>query len=187
MSSKVSICSGASLLVGGPPISDINDNTTSARLTFNLFENIQNDLLRMHPWNFATKRVTLSPLTSSPPYGYAYEFNTPSDMLRLIRVDLPNMCKDFRLEGGRILANTNTLNLCYVFKNEDISTWPSDFISAVMYELASQIAYPIAKSDTLRNTLEQKAQFKLMLAKFNNSQENPNSRIKHNPLMQARY
>jgi len=187
MASKVSICSGASLLVGAAPFSDMSDSTTSARLTLNLFDDVQDDLLRAHPWSFATKRVKLSPLASKPAYGFKYEFNTPSDMIRLLSIDNFYVGQNFKLEGGRILANVSALDLCYVFRNTDISTWPSDFVNAVKYELASQIAYPIAKSDTLRQTLEQKAQYKLMVAKANNAMETPSQHFKINPLLQARY
>lgn len=187
MSSKISICSGASLLVGAAPISDSNDSTTPARLTINLFDDVQDDLLRAHPWSFATKRVKLSPLVSTPPYGYKYEFNKPPDMLRLLSIDSLYAGRDFKLEGGKILANVSALDMCYVFRNNDVGTWPPDFVNAVKYELASQIAYPIAKSDTLRQTLEQKAQYKLMIAKANNAMETPSQRFKGNPLLQARY
>lgn len=187
MASKVSICSGASLLVGAAPFSDMSDGTTSARLALNLFDDVQDDLLRAHPWSFATKRVKLSPLASKPAYGFKYEFNTPSDMIRLLSIDSFYVGQNFKLEGGRILANVSALDLCYVFRNTDVSTWPSDFVNAVKYELASQIAYPIAKSDTLRQTLEQKAQYKLMVAKANNAMETPSQHFKINPLLQARY
>jgi len=187
MSSKTSICSGAALLVGAAPFSDFHENTTAARLTLNLFDDVQDDLLRAHPWKFAIKRAKLSPLASKPAYEYQYEFITPSDMLRLLRVDEPYFGADFTLEQGRILANVNTLSIMYVFRNSDVSTWPSDFVSAVKFELAAQIAYPIAKSDTLRQTLEQKAQYKLMLAKHNNAMETPQQRITSNPLMSARF
>lgn len=187
MSSKVSICSGASLLVGAAPLSDINDNSTPARLTLNLFDDVQDELLRAHPWGFATKRVKLSPLVSKPAYGFKYEFNIPSDMIRLLRIDSFYTGQDFKLEGNKILANVSALDLCYVFRNTDIETWPPDFVNAVKYELASQIAYPIAKSDTLRQTLEQKAQYKLMVAKANNAMETPSQHFKNNPLLQARF
>lgn len=187
MSSKISICSGASLLVGAAPISDSNDNTIPARLTLNLFDDAQDELLRAYPWSFATKRVKLSPLSSKPPYGFKYEFKTPSDMLRLLSIDSLYVGLDFKLEGGKILANVSALDICYVFRNNDVGTWPPDFVNALKYELAAQIAYPIAKSDALRQTLEQKAQYKLMVAKANNAMETPSQRFKSNPLLQARF
>lgn len=187
MATKISICSNAALLVGAAPIANPTDNTTAARLTFNLYDHVRDDLLRAHPWNFATKRVKLSPLTSQPAYGYLYEYNLPADCLRVLGIDYPLVSSDFRIEGGRVLANTNSLNLRYVFKNEDVATWSPDFVAVVTYTLASLIAYPIAKSDSLRQTLEQKVLFKTQIAKANNGLENPSQRLISNPLMQARY
>lgn len=187
MTTKVKICSNAALLVGCTPIADLTEDSTQARLILNLFDNVRDDLLRAHPWNFAIKRVTLSPLTTKPNHGFNYEFNAPSDNLRLLGVDSLHIGLGFQFEGRKILSNANTINLRYVFRNEDVSTWSPDFISAVQYELASQIAYPIAKSDSLRQTLEQKAQYKLVIAKSNNAMENPSQRIQSNPLLAARY
>lgn len=187
MAAKIKICSDAALLVGSKAISDETDNTTQALLTLNLFDDIRDNLLRSHPWAFATMRVKLSPLTKAPPYGYKYEFIVPADLLRLISIDTPQIGLDFRFEGRAILANVNSLNLRYIFRNDDVSSWPPDFISAVKYELATQIAYPITKSEALRQALEQKAQYALIVAKSNNSLENPSQRMPKDPLMQARY
>lgn len=187
MVTKVKICSDAALLVGSTPIADLSDNTTPARLTFNLFDDVRDYLLRSHPWNFATKRVKLSPLVSKPAYGFKYEFNTPSDLIRLISIDSLTIGVDFKLEDCHILANVNSLNLRYIYRNDDVSTWPADFIAAVKYELASQLAFPIGKSDSLRASLEQKAQFSLVVARSNNGLENPSQRLTSNPLLNARY
>ncbi|WP_294609746.1 hypothetical protein [uncultured Gilliamella sp.] len=187
MTTKIKICSDAALLVGCAPIADFSDDNTQARLVYNLFEDVKDSLLRSHPWNFAIKRTKLSPLADVPAYGYKYKFNTPSDLIRLLSIDSPAIGLDFKLEGSHILTNINSLNLRYVFRNDDISTWPSDFISAVKYELASQIAFPITKSDSIKQSLEQKAQYKLTIAKLANSLENPSQRLVSNPLLYARY
>lgn len=187
MVTKVTICSDAALLVGSPPISDLTDDTTEARLTSNLFEMVRDELLRYHPWSFAVKRVELSPISTPPPYGFKYIFNCPFDMLRLLSIDSTEICTDFALENRKILTNISSVKLRYVYRNEDAASWAPDFVSIVTYELASQIAYPIAKSDALRQTLAQQAQYKLMLAKANNGMELPSQEIHGNILLAARY
>lgn len=187
MPTKVTICSDSSLLVGGNPIADLTDDTTEARLTSNLFEMVRDDLLRAHPWTFAIKRVDLSPLSTPPEYGFRYAFNCPSDMLRLLSVDNAQMGIHFVLENRKILADIASIRLRYVYRNEEVAGWAPDFVSTVTYELASQIAYPIAKYDSLRQTLAQQAQYKLMLAKANNGLEIPSQGIQGNPLLDARY
>lgn len=187
MTTKVEICSDAALLVGSPPISDLSTNAPSVILTSNLFDDVRDNLLRAHPWNFSTKRVKLSPLVGKPPYGYLYEFKVPSDLIRLISIDSDHIGLDFRYEGGSILANASSLNLRYIFRNEDASTWPPDFISAVRYELAAQLAFPITKSDSLSQMLAQRAQYALTIAKSNNALENPSQILPRDPLLKARY
>ncbi|MDF7671157.1 hypothetical protein PT276_08135 [Orbaceae bacterium ESL0721] len=186
MATKVGICSNAALLVGDIPIADLTDDTLPARLTLNLFDSVRDALLRAHPWSFAIKRVKLSPLATKPIFGYPFEFNTPSDMLRFVSLDNKHGL-DFKLEGRKILANQPSINIIYVYRNEDVSTWPPDFIETVTYELAAKIAYPIANSDTLRQSLKQEAQYCLAVAKINNAIENPSPRLQTNPLLSARY
>lgn len=187
MSTKIKICSDAALLVGSSPVASITDDTTQARLTLNMFEGVRDEMLRAHPWHFATKRVALSPLVGSPPFGFKFAFNTPADMLKFISVEDPEIGVHFKLESRKILANKNAINIIYIFRNEDISTWPPDFIAAVTYELASRIAYPITKSEAVKQSLEQKAQFKLAIAKINNGQENASLKFRDNPLLWSRY
>lgn len=187
MATEVSICSSAALLVGCSPISDLSDASIEAQLSSNLFELVRDKTLRAHPWAFATKRVKLSSTTSTPIYGFSHEFNTPSDMLRLLSVDSDHIGLNFRLEGRKILANSDTINLRYVFRNTDISSWTSDFIHVVTLELAAQIAYPIHKSDSQRQILTQQAMYAMSLAKAVNAQENPSQRLGNDPLYASRF
>lgn len=186
MATKVTICSNAAILVGSKPIADLTEDTTEAQLTSNLFEIVRDELLRSHPWTFSIKRINLSASITKPAYGFKHEFNCPSDMLKLISVDnIYNI--DFIFENKKILANQSSISIRYLYRNEDISSWAADFISALTYELAAQIAYPIAKSDSLRQTLLQKALYELRIAKSNNGFENPGQGINDNPLLSARY
>lgn len=184
MANKTSICSDAALFLGSSPISDLEENTTQAMIFSNLFDDVVNDLLRVYPWSFALKRVRLSPLTSGPAFGFKYEFNVPSDLIRLMAV-YPKI--PFKLESNKILADINSISVLYVFKNENIDAWSPDFIMAVKYQLASQAAYPITKSDSRVQTLEQLAQRKLAIAKQNNSFENQPQSIDGDFLLSARF
>ena len=64
--SQVSICSNASLMLGGHPINAMDEPTDRARLASNIWPQLRDYVLRAHPWNCAVKRVALPPETTAP-------------------------------------------------------------------------------------------------------------------------
>ena len=59
--SAVSICSNALLLIGDAPIDSFDIPNDRTRLVSNLYASKRDKVLRLHPWNCATKRIILSP------------------------------------------------------------------------------------------------------------------------------
>lgn len=187
MVSKTSICSDASLLIGGTAISDLTHGGDTEQLTSNLYDEILGGLLRSHTWNFAVKRAVLSPLTKKPAFGYAYAYLLPSDFVRLLEVGNAYGDRDYTIESGELLANTPELYIRYVYKADDPNKWTLDFLSLVKYSLAAQIAFPITGSASLKQLLMAEAAELLRRAKSNNGLDIPPTRITSNPLKNARY
>ena len=186
--SSVSICSNALLLLGATPISDFNENTPSARLCSNMYPSVRNFILRAHPWNCATKRVVLAPAAGKPTFGWGNQFPLPGDVLRILSVGSERgWCDEYQVEGNRILANTSTLELRYIWRNEDESTWDATLVHLAEITMAAKIAYGITKSSSLRDSFAQQAEFELRRAKAIDGQENPPDELGGYPSLESRY
>ena len=187
MASSVSICSNALLILGENPINDFKEDSDSARLCSNVYPTVREDLLRKHPWNCAVKRVVLSPSSTAPVFGFAYQFPLPGDLLRVLSVGDESDDIQYQLEGRKVLANINALKLRYIFRNDDESTWDPALVALAEAFMAAKIAYAVTGSASLRDALTQEAAYLLRQAKAIDGQEDPPEELGGYPLLTSRF
>lgn len=145
--SQISICNSALGKVGAERISSIGQSVKSAELLNAIWDQVRDSVLRAHPWNFAIKRVTLAPNSTTPDFGYDFQYDKPNDCLRILDPDPDDV--DFQIEGDQILTDEATLDLRYIWRNEDESEWDSCFAEAFAWRLAREIAYSLTQSAAL--------------------------------------
>ncbi len=187
MATAITICSNALLILGAHPINDFNESTEHARLCANIYPTVRDDLLRAHPWNCAIKRVVLSPSSTTPEFEYSYQFPLPGDLLRVLSVGNPEDNFNYRIEGAKLLANTNTIRLRYVFRNDDVTSWDSAIVSTAEMLMAAKLAYAVTGSAALRDSMTQEAAYKLRQAKAADGQEEPPEELGGYPLIESRF
>lgn len=113
--------------------------------------------LQSHPWNFATRRITLSPLSFvSGRYAYTYAF--PADAIALWAVGVAEQhamlpkAGDFEIEAlanGTQIILTDVPEAVGVFTIlvTDTTRYSPMFTDALSWLLASYLAGPILKGD----------------------------------------
>ena len=142
---QVGICNSALIKVGGSVIQSLTQDTKSAQILNAVYEQIRDEVHRAHKWKFAMKRAILSPLATAPDFEYDFQYTVPLDCLRVVSVDDDQY--DWTREGEYILTNTDTaLEVKYIYRNEDESSWDSSFAEAFAWRLAGEIAYALTQS-----------------------------------------
>lgn len=184
MASDITICSNALLKLGAPGISSFSDQTQAASLCANLWPTVRNAVLREHPWNCAVKRVTLSPDTATPSWGYAYQFTLPSDCLRVLEVQ-DNL--DYRIESGKILTGESAVNLKYIYRNIDCGSYDDLLVDALIQRMAAELAYPVTKSSAQQQAESQKYTAIIQKARSVDASEEPTEDFADYPLITQRY
>jgi hypothetical protein len=177
----LSICNSALQRIGVPRIMAMDENSKEARVCNSEFEGCKKFVLRNYPWGFATQRVNLSPLVETPAFEFSYAFQLPTDYLRV--VELFEYYDKYRCEGGKILANTNTLNLRYV---ANVNLAPHEeplFEDLLAWHLAYTIARYLTESETVRQEALQGYQKALPMAKFVQSTEHSQQQMETDPLI----
>ena len=190
--SAISVCSAALLELGSRPINDFNEATEGARLCANLWPILRDNMLRIHPWNFAKKRVKLSPTTTPPEFGYKYAYSPPSDFLRVLSVNgdpAPGMYwpEGFVFEDGQILTDAPHLLLQYLYRNEEPVNWDSAFTRLMVLTVKKALAYPITRDANVKVDAENEWALALRFAKTTNGIEIPPQEIGGGAFLQARY
>ena len=166
---NVSICNDALGMIGAKSIISLDENTENARRCASLYDITRKALLRLHPWSFAKKRVQLAPISTHPSFGYAHAFPLPNDFMRVYDAGEIN----YEIEGRHILADTNLINLVYVYDNDNEQTWDSLFIECMTLYLVRKLAKPITGSQAEADSGWAQLQSMLKQARAINGQERP--------------
>jgi len=187
MATSVSICSNALLMLGAQSINDLTEDNDRARIASNLYPQVRDELLRKHPWNCCIKRVILAPDAEAPPYDYTYQFTLPSDWMRVMSVGDYGCEDDHRIEGRKILANTNVLKLRYVFANTNEGTWDSALVTVMTMAMCARMAYAITQSASLSQLKNQEYEIALRQARAIDGQDDPPETLGDFRLLSSRY
>jgi len=176
MATEVSICSNALRKLGDDPITSLTEDTERARLCNSFYESSRDSLLRSHPWNFAITRATLAQLSTTPAYGFAYQYALPTDPYCLRVLEMEYQDYIFKIENlatvGRVLlSDESTAKILYVGRITDTTLFDSLFVDTLTAHLSAKLAYPITNSTTLQAQMQQLYQAKLSEARSVDGQE----------------
>lgn len=162
MASVIQVANRALTKLGSARITSIDDDVKAARSVKSCFEDLRDDELRAHRWQFAMKRTTLAALSTAPAFGYEYQYQVPSDFLRLDMVDdrFPSVVMDnyigtealdWILEGNLILTDIEApLKLRYIAQITDPNAWDASFREALACRLAAELAEDLTQSNQKR-------------------------------------
>ena len=164
MSSDTDSANVALRLVGQTPVTSITDGSVTGNVVDDIFTELLDDLLRSHPWNFATKRVQLARLSVAPAFEFDYAYAHPSDWLRTISVhdnDAGHGTVLYRTEqvDGQtaIVSSSDAIYLRYVYRVTDQNLMSADFRRAFQFALARDLAIPLASSNSMQEAYSREA------------------------------
>ena len=149
--SEIDIINRALSKIGDQRITARTDNVNRARIMDGLYEGVRDELLRECPWNFATRRTSLSASGTAPEYQWGTAFPVPADILYMVSTENNSA---YRLEGNEILSNQeNSLKITYVRRVTDPTEFDTGFAELLAvklaYEASSNITADPAKEDRL--------------------------------------
>ena len=172
MASKVSIANLALTILGADRITALEDNNENARRLTAIYDACLEDVLRAHPWNFAIKRQALARLTTTPAFGYDYEFQLPGDCLRPIEAnDGTNIITSYAIEGRKLLTDEDAINIKFISNITDPNQYTAQFIMVLSARLASELAYAITNNKANAELIMSIYMERLQVAKETDAQE----------------
>lgn len=155
-------------------------------------------LLRAYIFNFAKKldQLTADP-SETPAYGFATAYALPNDFIRLLTLgdhtqndDVPASL--YEIVGRYIYtdevddADTDTINIQYVYDNVVVSQWDTLFVNLMRLQLAKDMAYGFTLKPSLVVSVDNElADVKLQAAAIA-GQEKPPRRIQRSRILTAR-
>ena len=143
----VNICSTALNLLGESEISSFSDGSEIAGVCDKLYPGTKNTMLAMYPWSFATKKVQLAQLSSTPINEWQYEYQLPSDLIMSGPQAVYNSAatgagpspSGWGILTGKLQTDETTIVIDYLFSVDEASM-PPYFVQALRYAMAAHLA-----------------------------------------------
>lgn len=188
MRTAVQICSEASIMIGGQPITSFADATTEAATADALYEASVQDLLTRHPWRFATKQAALARNGTAPEARWDAAYDLPEEMLLILTVTVGGSPIEFDRYGSQILCNAGAADevvLDYLYRAAE-AVWPPYFDAAVRFEMASLLALSLANREGVADAMQGRAIKQLSYARNADSQARTTRAMPNDNLIAAR-
>jgi hypothetical protein len=167
--SVVQIVNNALVKIGANAILTLTEDTEAARAANLVYDQIRDACIRDHVWNFAVNRVELAQNSTAPAFGFSYQYNLPSDCLRVLQMD--DMSTLYKIEGGKLLTDDGAAKILYLARVEDVNLFDAMFVEALSARLAAELSVTLSESNTLYSNMMEMYQRKISDARSMDAQE----------------
>jgi hypothetical protein len=174
-STDIEVAQKAMVLIGLEPLTAFTDNTDEALVANTIFEDVVEDCLGQHSWNFATGQKVLARLTNVPVdrWDAAYALPTNPDVVQVQTVTIDDVPQAYDIYERYVYINADVSEevvLNYVFRPET-QYWPPTFTMWVIYRLASVFALSVTRKGDIAQSYTQLAEQQFRRAKARDSQQ----------------
>jgi hypothetical protein len=150
--SETTICNLALAKLGARTIMSLDDQSPEARSCKLHYAETRDEVLRHHRWNFAIARDDLSQLPDVPISGYSFQYQLPTDCLRMLELngfDQQSRPGYWEVEGKRLLTNDETATIKYIRRVTDCNLFDAIFVDALAIKIAAKLCKPLTGSITM--------------------------------------
>lgn len=175
----VEVCNLALAEIGhAKQIESLSEKTKGAEQCERVYQSCVEFVLAEANWPFAVKVTTLGLVQTNPNDFWAYEYRYPSDCVKLIEIgngrsmtkwsafgydynkySLPVVQTPFEMSedasGLLIWTDEAEAVLRYVSNVQVLTRWPNSMIEALVYKVASKIAYPMTGDPNTQRAMNQ--------------------------------
>jgi hypothetical protein len=201
MTSTVDIANYALNSLGANNISSFDENSKPARLINQRFDSVRDSVFRAHPWNCLLRRAELAKESESPAFGYANQFNLPTNpyCLRVLEfsngtLSYPqdNMFNNtggpvFVIEGRKLLSDEGIAKIKYVARVTDPQEYDANLIDTLAAAIAFEVSYAITGSNTVKQMMAAEYSDKLKQAAFVDGTEGAPQRLEASEFIESRF
>jgi hypothetical protein len=198
MANEVAIANRALTKIGDARITSLADNVESARVISSSWDAVLDNELRLRNWNFSIARTSLPLLVDSPAWGFSYQYQMPSDCLRIIQVGeyYPGLSLTnyraapdelYQIEGGKILSDLGApLKIKYVARIENSGLWDASFVEVFACRMAMEICERRTESSSKYDRLRDAYKEAVRIAARSDAIENPPQMLPDDSWMMSR-
>ncbi len=204
-SSAVAICNQALNWLGGNVITSFTEDSDEAKLCNAQYELIRDAVLTEREWTFAVARAELSRLTATPAFGFTYQFQIPSDCLRILQISnaagsngvigdserygvgLGDYNKlEWVREADAVLCNAERVYARYLKQVTDTTKFGPAFTQALAARIAMDLCIPLTENRSLQRDMAGMYGEKLAIAAAADGSQGRSQKIRSSELINVR-
>jgi len=186
VANEVEIVNAAIIQLGHSPITALIEDSDQARAANVLYPLCRDDVLRAHPWNFATIWSSLAKLAEDPVSGdWDFAYALPVNTLRVLAIEPDTW--EYAVSSGKLYTNLDSpVVVQLVTRVTDTSLFDPVFVQALIYRLAMDLCLAITARTSNRQVFEESYRLKLQEARTIDGQEGSPLRDDDSPLKTER-
>jgi hypothetical protein len=167
----VSNCNAAFLLIGADEINSLDEDTQEAKLANAVYDDTVEMLYQMYPWRFSLKYADLGGAVVATPELYKYQYQLPTDMLRLISLvgDYP-----YQVFSDRLHTDATVAKIIYQARISP-EKMPAYFVRTLQYSLAKIFCMSLQEDSDKATMFDNMADKEMKRARSIDSQQQPNT------------
>jgi len=178
--SNVEICNIALTALGANNINALTEDTEEARKCNVLFDNLRDEMLEGHLWNFAIRRSgDLALSATSPEWEFTNKFQLPNDCLRVLKTNFEKPLQStsrrndrvWKIEEGYLVTDEESVKIQYIAAVTDPTQQLRAFQIALAARLEAELAFSILQSASIAEAKWKLYDMKLKKAKGLDAQE----------------
>ena len=201
MASTVDIANFALNNLGASNITSLDENSKAARVVNQRYESVRDAVFRAHPWNCLINRASLAQETSTPAFGYTYQYALPTDPFCLRVLEFSNGSLSypqdnitnntggpvFVIEGRKLLTDEGSAQIKYIGRITDTQLYDASLTEALAARLAAEICYAITGSTSMVQIQTSLYEAKINEARFNDATEGATQRLEASDFIESRF
>jgi len=158
--SKIGICNMALARIGAARVNALDYAPSDqipieAELCLLWYDQILDEVLTLHNWNFAIEPKDISAAsTTAPAWGYTNRYTLPTNpyCLRVIRLDDQDI--EWRRQGNCLVMDESEAKILYMGRETDAARYTALFIAALYTRLAQRLLPGLSEKYDLAEGLE---------------------------------
>lgn len=197
MAAEVDIYNQALIAINVDPILSFDGPEKPNKLGKFLYPILRDQETAKFLWNHAIERAQQPATGLDPIYGYAFKIGFPIDLLRLLEVESQRLVPSIRsvgnldfgaykVEGRFILTNEAPVNIKYIRRVTDSTTFSTMYIEALQARIAAEIAIPLRNDLKLADAMRARYERIAATARFSDATEDAPVRLDSDDLLISR-
>ena len=161
--SKLSIINDALTMLGANRITSLTDGSTESAVMNQIFDGVQDAVIRAYPWNCLTHRRQLVASTTTPAFGFDHAYPLPTDpyCVRVLEMNETTNLDVWKVEGRSLLTDADACKIRFIGRPDSLGEIDGLLAQAIAARLAADAAYTLVQSNTVAQLMFQLYQGKL--------------------------